>query len=118
MMLRNLAQAILIALAIVVVGASTAIARELNEREIPAARGGKWHLNTVSRRRGRRGYRMVGQFHRHVGRAHSEHFAAAAPRATGSRRAHRLGAGHHWPPVRLGGLEGFCDQKGKHHQRA
>jgi hypothetical protein len=26
-----------------------AIARELNEREIPTARGGKWHLTTVTR---------------------------------------------------------------------
>ena len=48
-MLRNLAQAILIALAIVVVGASTAIARELNEREIPTARVGKWHRTSVDR---------------------------------------------------------------------
>jgi hypothetical protein len=28
---------------------SRVIARELNERKIPTARGGKWHLNTVSR---------------------------------------------------------------------
>jgi hypothetical protein len=43
---------------------------------------------------------VLGQFHRHVGRAHSRHFATAS-RATGSRRAHRLGAGHHCPPVRV-----------------